>query len=224
MTLAMKNPQSNPTSVFVGYILDIVAPMATYFVLNALGVSPVLGLVLGCAVALASTARNTIIHRKIDRVGLLVVLEVAVSVGLMFLIKDPRLLMAKPAVYMEIGGVYLLCTSFRGKPMNYEGVRGMAARKDALRGDAVDKAWEESPRFRSMVRGSAIAWGIAFIADGILRVLVVYSVGVQRAWLLSNVPHVVIICLLIGFSALMGKRMAALVDEQFLHSPAIEDK
>ena len=213
-TVAMKNRQCNPTSVFVGYIVDVVAPMATYFVLNALGVTPVLGLVFGCTVALASTARNTIIQRKIDRVGLLVVLEVAVSVALMFLIKDPRLFMAKPAVYMEIGGVYLICTSFRAKPMNYEGVRGMAARKDPQRGVAVDKAWEESSRFRSMVRASAIAWGIAFIADGVLRVLVVYSVGVQRAWLLSNVPHIIIIGLLIGFSAMMGKRMAAVVDAQ----------
>jgi hypothetical protein len=212
--VAMKNRPSNPSRVFIGYIVDVVAPMATYFLLNALGVPPLLGMAFGCAVALASTARNTFIQRKIDRVGLLVVLEVAVSVGLMFLIKDPRLLMAKPAVYMEIGGFYLLATSIKGKPMNYEGVRGMAARKDPARGEAVDKAWDESPRFRSMVRMSAIAWGIAFIADGVLRILVVYSVGVQKAWLLSNVPHMIIICLLIVFSALAGKRMAALVDAQ----------
>jgi hypothetical protein len=211
-TLAVKKNTEDPSRILVGYVLDVFAPMAAYFILDRLGAPPSIGLAIGCSVALASTARNTIQQRRIDRVGLLVVLEVAVSIGLIFWVRDQRILLSRPALYMEIAGFYLLATTFKGKPINFEGVRSMAARKDPARAMLVDHAWETSAAFRSMVRFSAISWALAFIADGVIRILVVYSVGLKEAWLLSNVPHLVIICLLIGFSALIGKRMAALVD------------
>jgi len=193
---------------------DAVLPVVTYFVLHALGVTSVIAMTLGVLVAVGSTAYHTIRRRKLDGVGLLVILEIAASIGWMYLTQDQRLLMIKPSLYSGIAGVYLLATLFREKPLTYEGVRSMATRGDAVRTVAFERAWERSGAFRAAIRLSTIGWGVASLADAALRVILVYTLPLDRAIWLSNVPHIVAVALLIGFSALMGRRTKPLVEEQ----------
>lgn len=108
----MKTNSTNPSSIFLGYVVDVVAPMALFFVLNRLGVPPIWSLLLGSAIVLLSMTVNTVRQRRVDRVGILVLVEIAVSIVLLFVWRDPRFLLAKPSLYTAIAGVYLIATSF----------------------------------------------------------------------------------------------------------------
>jgi hypothetical protein len=106
-------------TVLLGYAIDVVGPMAAFLVLNKLSVPPLWSLLFGSAIALASTTINTMRRRRMDRVGILVLIEIAISILLLFVWRDPRFLLAKPSFYTATAGVYLIATSFRGKPLTY---------------------------------------------------------------------------------------------------------
>lgn len=204
----------NVSRIFLGYLADIVLPMALYFILHRLGFSDVAALAAGIAIALLTTAFNSIRRKKIDRVGIIVLLEIALSIVLLFTLHDRRLLLAKPSFYSALIGLYLIATSFRGQPINYEAIRSIGSDGDARRAEAFDAAWATSPQFRTALRTSSLGWGLAFLADAILRVVIVYKTSLDRAMWLSNVPHFTAILVLIGFSAAMGRVTKRLVDAQ----------
>lgn len=204
----------NVSRVFLGYLADIVLPMVLYFVLHRLGFSDLAALAAGIAVALIATIANTVRRGKIDRVGIIVLLEIALSIALLFLLKDRRLILAKPSFYSALAGLYLIATSFRGRPLTYEPVRSIGSDSDPVRAQAFDAAWAESPQFRAALRTSAVGWGLAFLADAILRVVIIYETPLDRAMWLSNVPHFAAILVLVGFSAAMGRVTKRLVDAQ----------
>jgi hypothetical protein len=212
--MSIKAYCQQPGGLFIGYAVDMIAPTLIYFTLHALGLSPLWGMAFGCSAAALTTAVNTVKQGRLDRVGLLVLLEIAGSIAFVLLVRDPRLLTLRAALYMEIGGIYVCATSSRGKPVTYSGARAMAARKDPERGAVFDKVWEESSAFRLVLRRSAIACGVAFAAIGILRVVSVYSVPGDRVSLLSNGAQVAIIGSLIAFSALAGRQLGEIADAQ----------
>ncbi|HEY7305322.1 MAG TPA: VC0807 family protein [Bryobacteraceae bacterium] len=210
----LKQPTS-PFAIFLGYLLDIVAPIATYFALHRLlGLSDFWALIAGSFISVFTTAVNTIRRKRLDRVGVLVLLEIGASIALLFVTRDPRLLLVKPSFYTAIAGVYMIATSFRGRPLTYEGVKQVGTKGDPLRTAAFERAWEQSSPFRSSLRISAIGWGIAFIADAVIRAVIVYRFPLARAAWLSNLPHLAALILLILFSALMGRKTKRIVDEQ----------
>jgi hypothetical protein len=205
---------TNLSRVFLGYVADAVLPMALYYVLHRLGASDVVALAAGIAVALVATIVNTFRHKKLDRFGIIVLLEIALSIALLFLLKDRRLILAKPSFYSALAGLYMIATSLRGRPLTYEPVKNIGAKDDPRRAAAFDAAWNQSAQFRVALRTSAIGWGVAFLADAILRVVIVYTTPIDRAVWLSNVPHIAAIAILIAFSAAMGRVTKRIVDEQ----------
>ena len=204
-------------TVLLGYAIDVVGPMAAFLVLNKLSVPPLWSLLFGSAIALASTTINTMRRRRMDRVGILVLIEIAISILLLFVWRDPRFLLAKPSFYTATAGVYLIATSFRGKPLTYDGALQLGTKGDPVRAAAFARCWEKSSQFRNNLRIASLGWGLACLADAVLRVIVVYRFPLERATWLSNLPHLAAIALLMGFSAMMGRITHRLVDEELMH-------
>lgn len=209
MTTATK-----PSSIFLGYVIDVVAPTAAFYLLSKLGIPPLWGLLLGSVIALGSLTINSLRLRRLDPIGILVLIEIALSIALLFALRDPRFLLAKPSFYTAIAGIYLIATSFQGKPLTYEGARQVGAKGDPARIALFERAWERSPQFRKVLRVAAMGWGLAFLIDSILRVIIVYRFPLERATWLAQVPHVTALVVLMGFSALMGRTTKRIVEEQ----------
>ena len=212
----MMQQKPGRSNYFVGALVDAIAPTVTFFALHALGAPTVAALVVGSLVALVSTIVNTVRRKRLDGVGLLVLAEIGASILLQILVRDPRLLLIKPSFYSGIGGIYLLFTAFGERPLTYEGARPMATKGDPERAVAYERAWRCSPAFRALHRGATLGWAAAFLADALLRVIMVYHLPIDRAVWLGNVPHIAAIMLLIGFSALIGREAKPLVDEQLV--------
>lgn len=206
--------QKSPKRVLVGYLIDVFAPMALYFLLLRFGVTPFASLIVGSLIAIASTVVNTVHRRKLDAVGMIVILEIAASIAWLFLTKDARLLLIKPSLYSGITAVYLMVNAFFGKPLTFEGGRIMAAKGDAQRNTAYDRAWERSAEFRRAQRIATFGLGIALLTDAILRVVIVEKFSVERAIWFSTFPNLVALVLFLGFAAFMGTRTKPIVEEQ----------
>jgi hypothetical protein len=216
----MTQQTTRKPNYFVDALVDAIAPIATYFALHALGVPPLVSMIAGTLIAVTTTVVHTIRRKRLDGVGVLVIAEIGVSILLQILVRDPRLLLIKPSFYTGIGAVYLLITAFGEHPLTYEGARPMATKGDPQRLAAYEQAWRCSPAFRALHRIATLGWSAALLADSVLRVVIVYDLPIDRAVWLGNVPHVAAIALLIGFSALVGRRARPLVEEQLRTLPA----
>ncbi|MFF2811348.1 VC0807 family protein [Streptomyces sp. NPDC058000] len=198
-------------------ILDLVIPIAGFYVLHQMvGLSQVWALTLAGAAGGAWTLIHTIQRRKLDVIGLLVVLEMALTVGLLFISDDPRLVAAKPSFYTLLAAVYLLFTCVAGRPLVYVAATPMATDGDPGRTVAYEQAWERSKPFRARERAVTAAFGLAALIDAVLRVVVVYSYDVDKfneSFLLSQLPGIALIVVVLVFTKFQIKVLHGLVDE-----------
>jgi len=160
-----------------------------------------------------STAVNTIRRKGLDAVGMLVVLEILASILLMVFVRDPRLMLIRPSFYTAIAAAYLIYTAVVGRPLTFDASRPMATQGDPAREAAYQRTWEQSPEFRRTHVMVTFGFGLALIADSVLRVIVVYRVPFEESAWLSNVPHVTAMVLMIGASALAGRRFKRLAEK-----------
>ncbi|MFD2421168.1 VC0807 family protein [Amycolatopsis pigmentata] len=187
-------------------LLDLVLPIGGYFLLHGIGgLSDFWALTIAGSATGAYAAINTARRGKLDVLGLLVVLEVALSIGLLFTTRDPRIVLLKPSLYIAVAGGYTLVTCFIGRPLCYESGKPFVTKGDPDRLRAYELSWHRSDRFRRALRVVTAFWGVAFLADAVVRVVVVYSLTPERvsaSVMLSTVPLVVLV-----LAALVGTRL-----------------
>ncbi len=204
----------NTNRVFLGYLFDVVAPFLAYLLVQWFGGKAFWALTVGGLVAGASTAVNSIGRKKLDAVGMLVLLELVASVIFLLVLKDSRLLLIRPSLYTAVASVYLAGSVLAGHPLSFDGAKPMAAKGGPQRLAAYEHAWSNSPEFRRTHNIVTSGFAAAFFADSVLRVVIVYKFPLERSMWLSNVPHVAAMILIVASSALAGRKFAHIVDEE----------
>lgn len=198
-------------------LIDIVAPIVVYFILRSIGVGDVLALTIGGMVTAINALVGTVRRRRLDSIGLLVVAEIVLSIALLLTTQDPRILLIKPSFYVGFAAIYAFATCLVGRPIGYESAKPIATKGDPVRLAAYERAWERSPEFRRTERVITAAWGAAFLADAVLRVLVVYSFSanqVGESLLLSQGPGIVLVGAALLFTRWRVPIIRTIVDAQ----------
>lgn len=196
------------------YVFDLGGPFIAYFLVKALGAQVTWAMTVAGVAAGLSTVVNTLRKRKLDGIGALVLLEIVVSLLLTIFVRDPRLMLIRPSFYTAMASVFLISSAFGNQPLTFVGSRQMAASGGPARLAAFERTWDKSAEFRTTHRRLTIGFGLALAVDSLLRIIIVYETPVDRSAWLSNVPHVTAIILMIGVSALVGRKFSRLVDEQ----------
>ncbi|HVU36450.1 MAG TPA: VC0807 family protein [Opitutaceae bacterium] len=194
------------------YLLDVAGPFVAYAIAHAFGVAGVWAMTTAGLAAGLSTAINTARRRKLDAVGVLVVLEIVTSIAVLVLVHDARVLLIRPSFYTGIAAFYIGASAFLEKPLSYAGSRMMVEGKGPERLAAFERAWDCSAEFRRLHRAVTLALGLCLAVDSLLRVVIVYHAPLARAAWLSNVPHVSAIALMMAISATAGRRFKRIVD------------
>ncbi|HEY1463609.1 MAG TPA: VC0807 family protein [Terriglobales bacterium] len=210
----MAEKNDSPKKILIGYLIDIFAPMAIYFLLRKFGLSPFVSLIVGSLIAIASTVVNTVRRKKLDAIGIVVILEIGVSIVWLFLAHNAKLLLIKPSLYSGVAAVYVMINAIVGKPLSFEGGRPMATQGDPQRNIAYERTWERSAKFRKAQRIATFGLGIALLSDALLRIIIVEKFAVDRAIWLSTAPNFFALALFLGFAAFMGRKTKPLVEEQ----------
>ncbi|MFE0025689.1 VC0807 family protein [Amycolatopsis sp. NPDC059021] len=197
-------------------LLDLVVPIGGYFLLHqGFGLSAFWSLTIAGAATGVTALAGTIRRRRLDALGALIFLEMALSAVLLFVTDDPRVVLAKPAFYLAAAAVFALVTCFVGKPLVYESGKPFATKGDPAMLAAYERSWTVSHRFRRAMRGVTAFWAAAFAADAVLRVVVVYSLPPERVdesvWL-SQVPLVVVFVLAIVVTRLWMRPLRPIVE------------
>jgi hypothetical protein len=201
-------------------LLDLVIPTAGYFLLHGAGLSEVWALTIAGAATGVNALVTTIRRGRLDALGLLVVAEIAVSVALAAITQDPRLILARPAVYLAVAGVVNLVSCFAGRPLSYTAATPMATKGDPQRAVAYARAWHHSPELRAIHRQLTAGIGLAMIAYAVVRVVIVYSFSTGTAVLGQEIPGLMLIALVVALIRLRVPRLRRIVDTEQAALPA----
>lgn len=176
-------------------VADLVVPIVLYLLLKGAGLDDFWALTLAGLATGVAVAVNTIRRRKMDWLGVLITLEIILSVALLFATDDPRIVAIKPSFYTALAGLFLGATCFVGKPVIYQTARPLATRGDPQREAAYERAWETSTPFRRRQRLMTGTFAAFLLIESVLRVIVVYSftpAEIEESFLISQLPGIIL--------------------------------
>lgn len=201
----------------VPFLADLVIPTVAYFALHALGVADVWALTVAGAATGLNAVVGTVRRRRLDGVGVLIGCELALSVVLLVVTDDARVVLAKPAFYTALSAVFLLVSCRVGQPLVYQAAQPMATKGDPDRTVAYRLAWDSSPEFRRRERLITAGIGMALLVESVLRVVVVFSLPERRideSLLLSQVPGVVLLVVVVALIRSQVPALRRIVDAE----------
>ncbi len=215
-------PDSAARRVVVGLALAVIASAATLIPAYA-GAGDTLAIAIGTIVLGAAVIPVLRRRARIDGFALLVLGEVAMSVVLVLISDDPRFILARPAFYTAVAGLYAIATCWTSQPFMMEITRPVAAGGDPVRAAAFDRAWFSSATFRRVELTMTWGLGLVLLAEAVLRVVIVYTQprdAVVHASVLSQLPSVL---LLVGYIAVIRIFLVPVasreVDAEMLNAP-----
>lgn len=161
--------------------------------------SMVAGAVLSGAIVLATVLRRrSRTGHRLDVFAALVLIEVAAGVVLTSISGDARFVLARMSIYLAIGGIMVLATTWSDRPLMRTVLKPVAAEGDPARAEAFDRAWARSGQFRRLYRAMTAGLGGVLIADAVLRIVIIYSQpadAVTESSLTSQLPLFILIAL-----------------------------
>ncbi|MFE6738774.1 VC0807 family protein [Streptomyces tubercidicus] len=193
---------------------DLMVPTVVYYLLHWLGVADVPALIAACAVTAGYTVPRMIRGRRVDMLGLLVIAELAATVGLLSLSGDARLALLRPTVYLTVAAAVFLLSCWRGRPFTYTGATPMATKGDPERAAAYERSWHNSPQMRATHRRLTAAISAAMLGYALLNAVIVYSFPVSRADGLQKVPGIVLILAVMVMLRSRVPRLSRIVDAE----------
>ena len=189
----MISPSGNPSRLLPIariVVFDIAGPLALYSWLRSLGWSPVTSLVVSGVLPAVGVLLGVVRKHRIDVVGLVVLLGIAVGTALGLASGSARLVLLEGSVPTAIFGAVCLGSIWTSRPLMYRfAVEFMG--EDTPRGrDFADK-WRYSG-FRHAFTVVTIVWGVAYLLEAAARVVIVELTSTGTALAISKtMPYVI---------------------------------
>ena len=146
-------------------------------------------LLLAATIPAVSVIASVIRHRRVDALGLVVVITALLSVGASLIAGSPRFLLVKDGWLTGMWGLWFLVSLRTRRPATYlcsrplfQGRRIFDPGKRAWVASTTeswDSIWERSPTFRRIWRVTTIIWGMALLIDAVIRVVMAYTLPIN---------------------------------------------
>ena len=171
-------------------LFDLVGPLVTYSVLRSAGMSTVGTLVLSGVFPAFGVLLGVARDRRVDAVGVLVLVGIAVGTVLGLASGNARLVLLEGSVPTAVFGAVCIGSLWTARPLMFRfAVEFIGA--DTPKGRDFADNWRY-PGFRHAFRVTTVVWGVAYLAEAVARVLVVESTSTGNALVLSKaMPYAV---------------------------------
>lgn len=193
---------------------DIAAPLVAYSVLRSAGMTAVTALLLSGIFPALGVAIGVIRHRRVDVVGVLVLAGIAVGTILGLISHSSRLLLIEGSVPTVVFGVACLGSLRARHPLMFSFAREFTG-PDTAKGQEMTRLWQYEG-YRRIFRIITVVWGVAFLLEAALRVVIVYNTSTGTALALSKVTPFLFAGILVAWTIAYGthhkrkgERMAA---------------
>jgi intracellular septation protein A len=179
-------------------IFDVAGPLAAYSLLRSAGMSTVSALLLSGVFPALGLTITAIRSRRLDAVGLLVLAGIVVGTILGLVFHSARLLLVEGSVPTAIFGVACLGSLRARRPLMYSFALELTG-PDTKKGREMTGFWQFE-EFRHIFRIITAVWGVGFLIEAALRVVIVYNTSTGTALAISKVSPYVTAAILSGWT------------------------
>jgi hypothetical protein len=198
-------------AVFQLFFLELALPLGLFYGLIAAGVNQWAALVASSVILLAVMVIGVIRERKIELLSLFTLSMIAAGTIVSLLTGNPRLLLARESYITGVLGVWMIGTLYARRPFIFETTTRLMPLAGAR---AWERAWQNEPKFRGVMRAMTVAWGASFIIDAGCRIVMAYTLPVDIVPLLSIGQLVLMLIIVVQGSKWYGARhLSHLLDE-----------
>jgi hypothetical protein len=187
LATAAAQPKENVLATLRPLLLDIAVPLGSFYLLRKLGMGLVPALAVSSVLPAVRTVAGVVKNRTVNGLAGLIVVVNLVSIAISFWAGDPRLMLVKDSVVTSTIGIAILISVFAGRPLMTAGMRPFLVKGDAAKDAAFSRLLAASPRFRRLERMFSAVWGIALLAECVVRIFLVFTLPVGTMVWLSTV-------------------------------------
>ncbi|RLL68624.1 VC0807 family protein [Streptomyces sp. Z26] len=173
-------------------LCDLVAPMVLFYVFRAVGMGQLPALLLSATPPLIHTLYSMVKHRKVDTIGVFVILIVGLSAAVSVISGDPRAVLVRGAVLTGLISLWILSTIWLARPFVYRAMEALLPAKRAK----MDELWHNDPSFRRLWNRLTLLWGVGLLIDALIRLVMAYTLPVDSVPALEGILYAVTWCLL----------------------------
>lgn len=160
-------------------LVDVAVPLASYYLLKAAGMGTFGALAWSSVVPAVRTAWGVVRDRRLNRLAALMVTVNVVGLLLSLVAGDPRLMLLKDSGVSSTIGLVFLVSALRGRPMLSAGLRPWLTRGEAAKSAAYQRLSTGSDAFRRAETRFSAVWGVALLAECVVRAVGAYTVPVE---------------------------------------------
>lgn len=172
-------------SIAMIIIFDVAAPLAAYALLRSAGLSAVPALLLSGVFPVVGVAIGVIRHRRLDVIGALVLAGIVVGSVLGLVSHSAKLLLVEGSVPTAVFGVVCLGSLWAQRPLMFRFALEFSG-PDTAKGREMTGLWQYEP-FRRIFRVITAVWGVGFLIEAALRIVIIYNTSTGTALVSSKV-------------------------------------
>ena len=172
-------------SITMIVIFDVAAPLAAYNWLRSAGLSAVTALLVSGVFPALGVTIGVVRNRRLDVVGVLVLAGIVVGTVLGLAFHSARLLLVEGSVPTAIFGVACLGSLRARHPLMFSFALEFTG-PDTAKGREMTSLWQYEG-YRRVFRVITAVWGIGFLLEAALRVVIVYNTSTGTALASSKV-------------------------------------
>ena len=198
---------SRPGGLGRTILLDIALPWLAVRVLEGQGVAMVPAFAAAALFPLSSVLLAWIRRRRVDAVGILVVITLVLGVTLSLLSSDVRFSVVKAAPTWGLFGLACLCSLFARRPVMF-----FVARYFSTNGDPEKRAeWDARlaiPGFVRSMRFLTLVWGLAALSEAALGIASAFVLPPNVALVVEPLLAFAVLAALLFWTVAYGRRQS----------------
>ncbi|MEH7298918.1 VC0807 family protein [Neobacillus drentensis] len=172
-------------SVIVSILINGLVPVAVYNLL--LGhFSSFVSLLLATMVPLLDNLYHIVKHRKADAFGLFMLTAFVLSLLAFLLGGNEKLILMRESLVTGILGLIFIGSLFYSKPLIYHFAIRFSSNDESEQKGKFANNWEFS-YFRFVIRLMTAVWGIALLAEAIIKTILVYELSISAFLAVSQI-------------------------------------
>ena len=177
-------------------LLNAVAPAVLYAVLTSRGMPSFNALVLVALFPLLGIGWGFFRTRRLDALGIVTLTFIAIGLATSLISGDERFLLLKSSMLTGLFGLVCLGSLLLPRPIMFYFGRSFSTGGDPAAVQRYDALWQY-PRFRAIQRTLTIVWGCGYIAEALLRALLLQVLPITTFLAISEPMALAVTVLLI---------------------------
>lgn len=187
-------------------LLNAVAPLIAYQYLTGRHVSTINALAATAVFPVLGILGGWARTRHLDGIAIISLAFIAVGLATSLIFRDPRLYLVKESFLTGVFGLLCLGSLALPRPLIFFFARQFVSGGDPAAAARFDALWQY-PTFRSSQRLTTAVWGVAYLAEALVRLALIFVLPIAVFLVVSPVMAFAVTAALIAWSVAYGQRV-----------------